>query len=639
MDEDDADDAFQSIDEAVYLSGQYYGMGTGQLELTEEMLQSFGVDTDLVDIGSTSFDIFFWQQANGNLLLRIARENSDTSVMQNVLVEATADSTFVYVYFGASLQRCERRFSSIFNTSSSVPESPVLDLANGQLGDITFDPSAVMEGRPWNASNVELPDRGACRAIDVEFAMHVTSNSTFSYSTRRLEGGKTSFNAKLASAQHFHGDQGARNYRKLITEDPNLEHLEAQHEQQGFRHSLREYADLLATAEEIHEKQRRRLIDQKAAIDFLQTEEGYVFVENTRFLLPAEYPCTVIILGSNDFDDWWQNIAGTFSVTTFQSMITGQNIDVQGGFFEHANTIFEYLVDNGSLDGCSMPEFAGHSLGGAAAEVLSHMFGGKAMSFGAPAVYYSPSAIPPCPSYRARYLHGDDPVPTTPPNFEHNLLAVRYEDDLFGYWGWVSCEWWSCYRYTDVPGVENTDCRDWGFARAELLLCFPEGGLCTTREAKRSNFPFWDAAGHSSQEADTPPAGTAERAAAASRDPLRFLRQAASPHRKIPCIQHHAKTLVTPSSATPPPLCAVCGALHIAAESRVHARDRRTEPAPNRDRRNPRLAEEMETRTVFSLASQPLNLRMRLTIASFATGCAGICPLPRLLFARDPVEV
>lgn len=84
------------------------------------------------------------------------------------------------------------------------------------------------------------------------------------------------------------------------------------------------------------------------------------------------------ILGSNDSEDWGENFEGVYTPA-----VEIMRAKAHSGFVKHANTVLEGLGGRAP----DIKRVIGHSLGGAAAQVIGAMMGLPVVTFGSPRVW------------------------------------------------------------------------------------------------------------------------------------------------------------------------------------------------------------------------------------------------------------
>lgn len=157
------------------------------------------------------------------------------------------------------------------------------------------------------------------------------------------------------------------------------------------------------------------------------------------------------ILGTNDREDWLQNLSGLISTP----MVLRGGL-FHSGFEAHADLVDEMLSDPQRR---ALVGIAGHSLGGAAAHCLGIRYRVPVVSFGAPRPWrraHGPTDVDGCT--HLRIAHAADPVPRIPTRWRWQHWQTRQERPGPSWlWGTVEALWrreWTWWhwmgRYRDT---------------------------------------------------------------------------------------------------------------------------------------------------------------------------------------------
>ena len=206
-----------------------------------------------------------------------------------------------------------------------------------------------------------------------------------------------------------------------------------------------------ATNVTVNASEHRRLVTQYAqmAADSY-TPSGTYFQNGNSFVLQSG--CDFAFRGSDDKDDWMSNLSPGFS-SLFESPGTDWN-----GLKVHSGFLVEFQKVEGALntagisltaavttckDAGETPNFIGHSLGGAMANLARVQYGeGNIYTYGAPSVFAD--TAPKLTGYRM--WHQSDPVPKAPELwFKHPDTGDSYqikETRVVKVWCWTASKWW-----------------------------------------------------------------------------------------------------------------------------------------------------------------------------------------------------
>eukprot|EP00940_MAST-03C_sp_MAST-3C-sp2_P000429 g429.t1 len=160
--------------------------------------------------------------------------------------------------------------------------------------------------------------------------------------------------------------------------------------------------------------------------------------------------CKFAFRGSDDFQDWVSNAAGVFSAT----WVNGRKL--HGGFVNEFNKINSVSGFRSAVNGCSNPNWIGHSLGGAIATVARQYYGkGYVTTFGAPQLF---DHRPGCAmSGRGRHYHEADPVAGNLYGAMGGYWHGQSSKEL--YWRCSSRHWWGGCRSSGYSW-RNRGCYD-----------------------------------------------------------------------------------------------------------------------------------------------------------------------------------